>query len=305
MTNKNFDTCTSFHLDNGAFLGKLIRLDDTINTLLEKHKYPDQVAAVVAEFTSLAVLLSSSMKYDGLFTLQTKTDGPISMVVVDVTSEGKVRAYAKYDMERIERAKELRKTTDEIEASPYLIGGGYLAFTIDQGDKEQLYQGVVDIQGKTLSEIALRYFKQSEQIDTHLKLFLKMPDETNPKWQSAGIMLQKIPQKGGNVEEIENFEEIWSEAKIFLESLKDSEVFDTSLEPEILVNRLYHANKLVITGAKNYIFACRCSRDKLLNTLSGFDPKDIEEMAEKGKITATCSFCSEKYVFDKGELSKH
>ncbi|MDD4555918.1 MAG: Hsp33 family molecular chaperone HslO [Alphaproteobacteria bacterium] len=305
MTNKNFDTCTSFHLDNGAFLGRFVRLDKTINTILEKHQYPTQVASVVAEFTSLAVLLSSSMKYDGLFTLQTKTDGPISMVVVDVTSEGKVRAYAKYDMDRIERAKELRKTTDEIEASPYLIGGGYLAFTIDQGDKAKLYQGVVDVQGKTLSEIALRYFKQSEQIDTHLKLFLQMPTAENPKWQSAGLMLQKIPQKGGKIEEIENFEEVWNESKIYLESLKESEVFDSSLSSENVINRLYHANKLVISGAKNYNFACRCSRDKLLNTLSGFDQKNIDEMAEHGKITATCSFCSEQYVFDKGELLKH
>ena len=155
------------------------------------------------------------------------------------------------------------------------------------------------------SEIALRYFKQSEQIDTHLKLFLKMPSAENPRWQSAGIMLQKIPQKGGKIDKETDVEETWHEVKIFLESLKDEEVFDASLSAENVVNRLYHANKLVISGTKNYIFACRCSRDKLLNTLSGFDQKDIEEMAEKNKIAATCSFCSETYVFDKGELLKH
>lgn len=305
MTNKNFDQCTSFHIDGGAFLGRFVRLDTSLSEILNRHKYPEQVGSVMAETSALAVLLASSMKYDGLFTLQTQSNGPISMIVIDVTSEGNIRAYAKFDEDRINRAKEIRKTTDEIEPSPHFLGSGHLAFTVDQGKGTELQQGIVELQGKTLSEIALRYFRQSEQIETYIKLYLEAPKTKGDTWKAAGIMLQRTPATGGKIDESLNLDDAWHEALVFAESLKDGEVFDKSLSSEELLNRLYHANKLVISSVKNYKFSCRCSRDKLLNTLSSFDKKDIDDMADKGKIAITCNFCSEQYVFDQGELMKH
>lgn len=305
MTSVNLDNCTSFHLEEGAVLGRLVRLDNVINEILTRHQYPMQVNSVIAEFTSLAVLLSSSMKYDGLFTLQTQTDGPVSVVVVDVTSQGNIRSYAKFDEERIMRAQELRKTSGEIEAAPYVIGGGHLAFTIDQGNSNDVYQGIVEIKGKNLSEIALRYFKQSEQIETFIKLYLKAPQAESDKWEAAGIMLQKTPQTGGSINKDIDINELWNDAQVFASSLKDSEVFDHSLSSDEILNRLFHANHLNINGVKDYVFSCRCSRDKLLNTLSGFNQQDIDDMSSKGSIEVDCSFCSEKYTFDRAELNKH
>lgn len=317
MTNKNFDSCTSFLLEDGAFLGRFVRLDDTINTILKKHKYPEQINNVISEFTVLSALLSSSMKFDGLFTLQTQSNGAVPMVVVDVTSENKIRAYCKFDIDRIRNGQESRKKYLEndlrigneiIEPTPYVLGAGNIAFTIDQGGKgnaKDLYQGIVDIQGKTLAEIALRYFKQSEQIDTHIKLFLKAPEKAGEKWQAGGLMIQKIPTSGGHNNPEISIEESWNEMKIFAESLKDEEVFNLELSSEDILNRLYHANKLVISNRKDYEFACRCSRNKLLDTLSTFKTEDIDDMVENNKITATCSFCSEFYSFDKGEVLKH
>lgn len=291
-------------LEDSAFMGRLVRLDDTINTIIDKHQHPRQINAILAEFSALATILASSMKYDGLFTLQTQTDGQVPMVVVDVTSDGKIRAMARFDEKRIKRAQEIRKIED-IEPAPYLLGAGHLAFTIDQGDKSKMYQGIVDIQGKTLSEIALRYFRQSEQIETYIKLFLKAPKKAGEKWQSAGIMLQKIASTGGHDNPDIDIDAAWDESVIFADSLKDEEVFNEDLSSEDILNRLYHANKLVISGKKDYHFACRCSRNKLLDTLSTFKQEDIEAMSEKNKVYVTCNFCSEKYVFDKGEIIKH
>ena len=226
------------------------------------------------------------------------------MVVVDVTSEGKIRACASFDEEHLKQNQELRKTSGEIEAAPHLMGKGHLAFTVDQGPNTELYQGIVDLQGKNLTECALRYFKQSEQIDTDLKLFLQAPEGESGSWLAAGIMLQKMPLKGGNESSPEEMEEAWNEAKVFMESLTQDEVFDAELTSEQLLHRLFHANNLSISKCKNYSFGCRCSREKLLQTLSTFSEDDINAMLENNKVTATCHFCSEKYVFDKGELIK-
>ena len=184
------------------------------------------------------------------------------------------------------------------------MGKGHLAFTVDQGPNTDLYQGIVDLQGKNLTECALRYFKQSEQIDTGLKLFLQPPEGESSHWLAAGIMLQKMPLKGGTADDPEAMEESWKEAKIFMESLTADEVFDSALSAENLLYRLFHANNLSVANCKNYSFGCRCSREKLLNTLSGFSEEDLKEMSDNNRISATCNFCSETYTFDQGELIK-
>lgn len=304
MVSKNFDTCASFHINNGAFYGRMVRLEEVINTILSKHQYTPVVSGILAESTALAALLSSTIKYDGLFTFQTQSNGPVSMVVVDVSSQGTIRASAKYDEARIERAKTLRKTEDEHEETPHFLGGGYMAFTVDQGGPDKMYQGVVDIQGKTLAECAMRYFKQSEQIDTYIRLFLQAPTTPQDRWQAAGILLQKLPSYGGKLDADVDINAAWEEAVVFIDSLKDAEVFDASLSAADLLHRLFHANGLEVEAGQHYHFGCRCNRDKLQAVLSSMSAADIDAMTENGKITAECNFCGEKYSFEKGELLK-
>ena len=304
MVSKNFDTCASFHINNGAFYGRMVRLDEVINTILSKHQYTPVVSGILAESTALAALLSSTIKYDGLFTFQTQSNGPVSMVVVDVSSQGAIRASAKYDEARIEKAKSLRKTEDEHEETPHFLGGGYMAFTVDQGGPDKMYQGVVDIQGKTLAECAMRYFKQSEQIDTYIRLFLQAPATPQSRWLAAGVLLQKLPSYGGKLDADVDINAAWEEAVVFIDSLKDAEVFDASLSAADLLHRLFHANGLEVEAGQHYHFGCRCNRDKLQAVLSSMSAADIDAMTENGKITAECNFCGEKYSFEKGELLK-
>ena len=306
MRNKNFDTCVSFHINEGAFIGRIVRLNDVLNQILGKHCYPLNVSAALAETSALAVLLSSLLKYDGLFTLQIQGNGPVSLLVADVTSAGIVRACAKFDAEKLAEAKTLRKTEDLIEPLPHLVGGGYMAFTVDQGKQTQPYQGVVDLQGKTLTEMALRYFKQSEQIDTTLKLFIKHPEGDSQSWLAAGILLQKAPLKGGKELEAneETLQQTWEDSEAFIKSLTEGEIFDASLTSSEILHRLFHANGLEIGKEARYTFGCRCNRDKLLNALASFSENEIEDMLEDGKISATCQFCGENYVFDKSELKR-
>lgn len=303
MSNKNFDTCASFYLDGGRFVGRLVRLDGVLNTILDKHQYPINVSTALAETTALSVLLSAALKYDGLFTLQIQGNGPISLLVTDVTSENKIRACARFDAQKLEAAKALRKTEDLIEELPHLVGGGYMAFTIDQGDRTNLYQGIVDLQGNNLTEMALRYFKQSEQIDTALKLFVKRPEGESRTWQAAGLLLQKAPIKGGNTQTEDPTEQnlIWEDLQAFVASLSENEVFDADLDDENILNRLFHAHNLTIGQEKHYTFGCRCSREKVRQTLQTFAPEEVRQMVENGHITATCHFCSEEYVFEPEE----
>lgn len=298
------DKCISFNLDNNAFRGRIVRLDNIMNEVFSRRQYPDNVGMAVAETSALGVMLASLMKYEGLFTLQIYGDGPISALICDVTSEGKVRSCAQYDEEKMQKAQALRKTTGELEAAPFWLGKGNLVFTVDQGKDSEPYQGIVDLQGNSLEACALRYFKYSEQIDTDLHLYLNKKGDI---WQAAGVLIQKMPTKGGEnqPEDEEKNAENWNENKILLASLKKEEIFDSALSLEDILFRLFHEHQVRVVKENEYSFGCRCSRDKLLGTLSAMKEEDVDAMVENGKITATCGFCGQVYSFEKSELCKH
>jgi molecular chaperone Hsp33 len=302
LANKNFDKCVSFLIDNGLFVGRICRLENVLKKIIAKHGYIKNVSASLSESTALAVLLANALKFEGLFTLQLQGNGPVSTIVADVTTEGKIRACASYDEERLNKAFTFRKNQGEIEEVPHLLGNGTLAFTIDDG-KTDYHQGVVDLQGKNLTECALRYFKQSEQIETMLKLFVNVPNDNTEDWKAGGILLQRIPELGGKNIDIIDISELKKEAEVLLESLTAEELFDENLSLPDVLYRLYHGNNLVITKENTYEFACRCSREKLLKTLRGFDEQELSAMVDDGgKITAKCSFCSEIYEFTIPEI---
>ena len=122
--------------------GRIVRLGASIDTILARHGYPDAVARGLGEAAALTVLLGSSLKFEGRFQLQTKSDGAIEMIVVDLDAPDRLRATARFNAERLARlAASNLKTAD-------LSGTGFLAMTIDQGSERSRYQGVVALEGQ-------------------------------------------------------------------------------------------------------------------------------------------------------------
>ena len=189
-----------FQLEVSSLRGRIVRFNSVLQDILEPHNYPEIVSQLLAETITLCSLLSSMLKYDGIFTLQTQGDGPISMLVVDMTSAGEIRGCAHFDEERLKTVtKQLSAFSDQVDESSdnhlaQLLGKGYIAFTVDQGEKTDRYQGIVELKGKSLVDCVQHYFSQSEQIGTGIKMAVGKRDG---KWHSAGIMLQHMPEEGG------------------------------------------------------------------------------------------------------------
>ena len=90
----------------------------------------------MGEALALAAVLGSSLKFDGVITVQTSSDGPVSRLVADMTSGGEVRASVAADLDRV--ADLLGRVTEPTFAD--LAGAGYLALTVDQGENTERYQ---------------------------------------------------------------------------------------------------------------------------------------------------------------------
>lgn len=292
----NTDLLLPFQVGIGAVRGRLVRLGPSVDKILAGHGYPEPVAALLAETLVLAALLAGSLKYDGVFTMQAQGDGPVSLVVADVTSDGAMRGYARFNPER------LAGVTDH--TVPHLLGKGYLAFTVDQGPDTERYQGIVELEGETLSHCAQLYFRQSEQLDTEVKL-VSRPDAGG--WRAAGLMIQRMPGSVPGAPILMGSEsgEVWRTIHILMDSVTEAEMLDEALPLDKLAWRLFNGEGLQCFEPKPVAAKCRCSQAKIESALRAIPRSEIAALKdETGTVVITCEFCRTDYRFGDAELEK-
>ena len=285
-----------FQLEGCDVRGKLVRLGAAYGDILAPHEYPVNVARLLGELLALSAALSTSLKYDGTFTIQTSSDGPIRMIMADVQSDGGMRAYARYRAEALE--DDAGETIDE------LLGRGHIAFTVDQGPDTTRYQGITAIEGDSLSDCANTYFRQSEQLETEIMLAAD-PGGTGRDARAAALMLQRLPRPERKITDPEEDDEKWRNAVVLMKSMSVDELLDADIQTDRLLYRLYHETGVRVFDGRPLRFHCRCSRERVANTLASFPPDDLADMkTDAGLIVATCEFCRTDYTFNDDQLAE-
>jgi len=289
------DQVLPFAIDQQDMRGRLTRLGPVINAILDAHAYPPAVARVLAEVLTLTALLGSMLKDNGRLTVQTKSDGAISLLVADYFDGGQLRGYAQFDPASVAlygKAASLKALT----------GTGYLALTMEQGADNERYQGIVDLNGETLAECATNYFAQSEQTPTRLRLAIGQ-DEAG-QWRTGGLLLQHLSrgEDGGPRLLSPDQQEDWMRVSTLMMSVRDAELIASDLSSEDLLYRLFHEEGVRVFNSHKVEKGCRCDRDRLLSVLARFPQEDLSEMEDNGVITATCEYCNKAYDFAMQEL---
>ncbi len=293
------DVIRPFKLEKTDLRGRSVKLGKVLDDILGPHDYPEPVAQLVAETVTLAALLASMLKYEGIFTLQARGDGPVSMIVADMTSEGEIRGCASFHPERLAKMMEGEEHITGLLMR--FMGKGHIAFTVDQKDSTESYQGIVELKGVSLVTCVRHYFNQSEQIGTGIKMATGRQDGA---WRSGAIMLQHMPEDQKNPEA--GFgnarEDDWRRSMILLESCKDAEMLDADLKPDDLLFRLFHEEGVRVFPETSLFKGCRCNPDKVKKVLAALSVEELEELKEDGVITIHCEFCSRDYRLEPGEI---
>src|SRR5690606_11625681 len=132
--------------------------------------------------------------------------------------------------------------------------------TVDQGAHMQRYQGIVELDGNSLEEVARVYFRQSEQIPTDVRLGvarLLVPDEGGPRqhWRAGGLLAQFIPETPGRLRlpdlpggdgdpggdpgsDQGDIDDAWREASMLVSTIEVAELVDPNVGSERLLYRL-------------------------------------------------------------------
>jgi molecular chaperone Hsp33 len=297
--------------------GRVARLGPAIDAILSGRDYPAPVAKLLGEAIVLTVLLGSSLKLEGRFILQTQSDGPVRMLVVDFKTPGKLRACARFDAAKVAEVAAVNG-----DAAGALLGRGHLAMTIDQGPDMSRYQGLVALEGRDLEHAAHEYFMRSEQIPTRVRLAVgeelsATRDGARHHWRAGGILLQflpKAPERArvadldpGNAPEgtpphTLPEDDAWVEGRSLFATVEDVELIDPAVSAERLVYRLFHERGVRVFRSAPLVAQCSCSRINVANMLRSFSQDDRDHMIENGVITVTCEFCNASYVFEPVEI---
>jgi molecular chaperone Hsp33 len=295
------DAVIVFRTVRSGVHGRLVRLGAVAEKILSTHAMPDPASEALGEAVVLAALLGSALSGEGNISVQTRTDGIVSVLYADCEAPGKLRGYARFDAETL---AVLADSGEKLDAGS-VLGDGHLAITIDQGTAAERYQGVVALDGGPLAMGAAAYFEARENLPTFVRLAVarhyagaRQGLPAALRWRGGGIMMQRLETSLD-----ESGDDPWLRVRMLTATIEDHELLDPTLAPEQLLLRLFHEEGVVIERVVPLTASCKCSRQRILKVLASFGAGELSDMRDdSGKVTVTCEFCGTTYGFETSEV---
>jgi len=281
------DTLQKFMFEHAGVRGEFVELENSWQQMQSHRQYPKAVQTILGELMAASALLSANLKFDGTMIMQIHGDGPVKLMVVECDADLRLRATAKLaDDAVIEDHESLH---DLVHAH----GQGRFVITLDPNNKmpgQQAYQGIVPLDGEDIATIIENYMLRSEQLDT--KLWLAADSKV-----ARGLLLQKLPDTGGNVSHTDSAAETWDHAVLLGDTLKHEEILGNDIAT--LMHRLFWEQTLRVFDPLHPVFHCTCTREKVGDMLKMLGTAEVESaIADSGRIDIHCDFCGKHYGFD-------
>jgi molecular chaperone Hsp33 len=272
------DALLRFIFDDTDIRGEWVQLAQSYRDALAYHHYPPAVRRLTGEFLAAVSLLGATLKFEGSVILQARSDGEIPLIMAEATSNQELRAI----VHGAEQASS--------ESFQTLLGAGTLSITIDPVGGQR-YQGIVPLDGDDLASCLESYFRQSEQLPTHI--WLAADGE-----RAGGLFLQELPSRG----EAEQRAQQWQHLSALATTVSTDELLQ--LPGETLLHRLFHQEQLRLLQRDNLQFRCSCSRERTETMLISLGRSELEQiLIEQGAIKVNCEFCNQLYQFERADIA--
>lgn len=273
------DVLQRFLFEHTAVRGEIVQLDATWQEVLGRHDYPPGVRRLLGEMMAATALLSATLKFSGAIAMQIQGNGPVSLLVAECTADLAMRAVAKW-----------QAPTDDLASLPELVGNGHFVITLDAGDGNKPYQGIVAVEGDTVAKALEHYMASSAQLET--RLFLAADGE-----RVAGMLLQQLPEVH------EDDLDAWNRAVQLGSTLTATELL--GLPGHAIIRRLFHEEDVRLFDPAPVRFSCACSRERVTAVLRMLGREEVDAALKvHGQIEVHCEFCNQGYFFDEVDVEQ-
>ncbi len=303
---RELDNRYRFLIETCNVRGQLVRLDETWKIACARTDYPEPVRHLLGEAFVATTLLAGTIKFEGKMTLQVRGDGPVTLLVVQITSDGKLRGLARWREEHVFDEQNDRGSSGDEGSSDDLSGDevsgvdpsgddgltamfgveARMMITIEAKAYAEPYQAVVALEGDSLADALRAYFVSSEQLQT--ELYLSVSDET-----AAGMLLQKLPFDERQDDDTDG----WRRASVLASTITGDEL--RTLPAVKLLGVLFHEEEVRLFDEASVCFSCSCSRERTDGMLLGLGGEEVADiLEEQSAVEITCEFCDSRYVYD-------
>ncbi|MFY0664283.1 MAG: Hsp33 family molecular chaperone HslO [Natronospirillum sp.] len=266
--------------DDLAIRGELVGLSQTYQDVLKQHPYPKPLQRLLGEFMAAVTLLSNTLKFEGILSLQARGAGQARLVMAEIQNQEQLRAIAQYN--------------DDFVDSGSMLGEGTLAITIDPKVGKR-YQGIVSLRDHGLAAALEDYFLQSEQIRT--RIWLSADGQ-----RASGLLLQALPGSASQ-SSLEADADGWDRVTQLAATITDDELLH--LDNESMLYRLFHEETVRTYPPTDLWFQCTCSRERSANAVYSLGLDSAREVIEQdGVIQVDCQFCHAKYHFTHDDVEQ-
>lgn len=275
------------HLD---IRGALVQLTGCWQKMQVGRNYGPVEARLLGEMATITTLIGAQLKQPGRLTFQLRSEGPISLLVMDCDEQLHIRGMARAD-------KNLAPAP-----VPELLGtnqGGQLMLSLDFPSARQPYQSFVPLQGDSIAEIFEHYLEQSEQ--QAARLFVAANDTS-----ASCLFLQKMPDADARDPDG------WDRITQLASTVKQEELLGLAVDD--LLKRLFHEEISATEdtpdqGIRLYPprpveYHCPEDREKVEGMLLSLGREEAETIIEThGEIVIKDDICNHVYRFSAEDIA--
>lgn len=288
------DTIQRFTFAKLPVRGEIISLEQSFQTIIEQHQYPDAQRQLLGQALAASALMAETIKIEGKIALQLQSPSAVKLLIAECNHQGHIRGLVTIDESQVDEAN----NQTELNFSDW-TQGGQMAITIeparDKHSQGKRYQGIVPLEEEHLSSCLEDYFSRSEQLPTFIKLFAN--DD-----KVCGLFLQALPGNSDSIVSDVDKQESFEHIKTLAETITKDEAL--TLSHKDLLYRLFHQDEVTVYPEKSIQFQCSCSRERNEKALATIDPSELVSMVKEsgGQLELICDFCSSKEIFTEHDV---
>ncbi len=267
---------------------RAVAIDATqvVRDLAKRHKLEGLGAQGLGEAVVSALLIASSCKGEERVNLNIQGAGAFAQALVDASADGAVRGY-------VIQVPKYKPPTEKDAPGPW--GKGLLSVLRTKGKGEPPYIGTVPLVTGHLAKDLTFYWFQSEQVPSAVGLGVYTDGEK--VLAAGGFLVQALP--GARDSELS----LIQRHLLTLHDLK--ETFVETHDPVRILAEIFQEQRLSIVEEKPLRFSCDCSVERVERSLMLIGVQELKNiLAEDGKATVTCDFCSTEYKVEKKVLER-
>ncbi len=259
--------------------GQHLSINQTWQSLIEDRGYTTQVRQLFGELSALAIMLANGLKHKGKLTMQYQGDGVVSLLLVEVTHNMKIRGMVRSDG--------AIKESDNLDD---ILGEGQMVVTLYNAQTEHSFQSLIPRNSLGLIPTFEDYFSQSEQLDSKLWV-------SSTKDNLSAMLIQKMPEIKNNDEEG------WNRITALASTTTDEEL--CSLDAEQLLHRLFHEETVQLFAQDEVDYECQQDRKRFEKIIFDLGEEDARNLfKERGEISIHNEICNEHLFFNEQDLDR-